>query len=225
VAVGVTGSIGRSAVCGLGLRSACGMQLSKRPVGVFTSCSGAVSAVRWPRRWERIFALGSFLDWVALPQHQLPQHGTRMGKGVLHCTALRCAARKIREIHAPLLLDVGCWLLDIGCCNLDHRSKFMLTRLLLCDDATCNPLARFLLSRPSRPNEIGSIGCLLPPECLNIMSSVVCFLFLLCSPPDALRHANFAIQSTFTLSYQPGPPLLVKISTSDILDSLIPPLH
>jgi hypothetical protein len=42
---------------------------------------------------------------------------TQMRRGVLHCTALRCAARKIREIHAPLLLvllldePVGCWLL------------------------------------------------------------------------------------------------------------------
>ena len=50
--------------------------------------------------------------WVALPStnsHNMAR--TQMRRGVLHCTALRCAARKIREIHAPLLLDVGCWIL------------------------------------------------------------------------------------------------------------------
>jgi hypothetical protein len=83
----------------------------------------------WPRRWERILPWGhSWTGWRS--QHQLPQHGTRMRTGVLHCTALHCAALHVRSgkfMHRCCwMLAVGYWLLDIGCCNLDHRSKFML---------------------------------------------------------------------------------------------------
>ena len=61
------------------------------------------------------------------------------------------------------------------------------------------------------------------PECLNISScSPGCFLFPLSSPPDALPHANFAhSKSRFLrlplvlLPYQPDPPLVVSIPTTD----------
>jgi hypothetical protein len=61
------------------------------------------------------------------------------------------------------------------------------------------------------------------PECLNIMSSVSYFLSaphqMLFVMPTLPMQSPLSPTAPRTLSYQPGPPLLVRISTSDILDS------
>jgi hypothetical protein len=133
----------------------------------------------WPRRWERILP-GVVPGLDGAPQHQLPQHGSRTRKGVaaLHCTALRCAARKIREIHAPLLLvlllDVACWLLAAVIWSTDRSSCSLVSVYAMMGPAV--HWRGFAYPAPRGRTRSGA-SLLAFPECLSIMSSVSCFLF------------------------------------------------
>jgi len=138
------------------------------------------------------FALGSFLGWIIGWRSPAPTP-TTWHANEERGAALHCAARKIREIHAPLLLDVGCWILaaviwitDRSSCSLVSFYTMMRPAVHWRGFSYPAPRRRTKIERDREHRLLAS------PECFSIMSSVSYFLFPLCSPPDAPRHANFA---------------------------------
>jgi hypothetical protein len=145
----------------------------------------------------------------------------------LHCTALRCAARKIREIHAPLLLvlllDVACWLLAAVIWITDRSSCSLVSVYAMMGPAV--HWRGFAYPAPRGRTRSGA-SLLAFPECLSIMSSVSCFL----SAPHQMLFVMPILPSQVRFLQLPLVPYPISqvhrcLSRYPLLISLIPPLH
>ena len=145
-----------------------------------------VQFLRWPRRWERIFALGSFLDWVALPAPTpTTWHANEERGAALHCTALHCAALHVRS---GKFMHRCCWMLAVGYWLLQSESPIEVHAQLVFFYAMMRPAVHWRgFSYPAprgqtkieRDRERRLLAS--PGECLNIMSSISSLLPTRCS--------------------------------------------